>query len=99
LELSSPERVSFDENYKLSFIVAKASNTVPRDVKVVLRQGGYVKEWMLEELDSSKKFEINLQGKDLGVGSNELEIKVSSPPQFKKPSSRVIINSYFDNNR
>ena len=76
LELDYPVKVSFEEDYILSFLLNKYSNTVPKNVKVTLYQNGFGKEWLLDSLDSSKKFEINLKGSDLSVGENEIKINV-----------------------
>jgi len=97
LDLDYLEKVSFEDNYKLSFLLNKHSNTVPKNVKVTLYQSGFGKEWVLDRLDSSKKFEINMKGSDLSIGKNEINVNVeyfgNGKGYFASKSALIILNN------
>ncbi|MFH2028334.1 MAG: transglutaminase domain-containing protein [Nanoarchaeota archaeon] len=76
-ELKNPDKALFDEDYLVSFILDKRSASDPKYIKIVLDQEGFKKTWELEELINDKKFDINLKGRDLGVGENGLKIEIT----------------------
>jgi len=85
-EIKNPESVSYNDNYKLSFIVKKESRSIPQNINIKL-DSGLIKEWTISELTIDKKFDITLSANELSVGPNRFKITVNyNDKNYKKYS-------------
>ena len=83
-DLEFPINVSYDENFSVSFVIAKKSQSSPKNVEVVFAQNGFEKKWNIEELKEDRKFVLDFIGKDLKYGKNSYRINVDYLDGLKK---------------
>lgn len=76
MEIEYPDEVEYDDPFKISFLLSKGSDSVPKNTEITLSQNNFEKTWTLEELSQDRKLVINLLGKDLKKGVNEFNIIV-----------------------
>ncbi|MBI2657020.1 hypothetical protein HYX03_04735, partial [Candidatus Woesearchaeota archaeon] len=85
--LEFPINVSYNENFSVSFTLAKKSQSSPKYVEVVFAQNGFRKKWSIDELTENEKFVLNFVGKDLKYGKNNYKINVNYYDGLKKQYS------------
>jgi transglutaminase-like putative cysteine protease len=94
INITHPEKVSFKDKYGISFILNKKSVSFPKDVVIELNEEGFKKTWDLTELSNDKKFEIPLEARDLSVGENKIDIKLTfydyNGKEYKTEESFII---------
>ena len=71
-----PNDVEYNDQFKISFLLSRESNSIPENVEITLSQNSFEKTWTLKELSDDRKFVINLLGKNLKKGLNEFNIIV-----------------------
>jgi len=81
--VSSPESVRYEDSYLVSFILTKQSRSVPEKIAITL-DNGLKKEWTLDRLESSKKFELKLPGSELSVGENAFALTATYEDENKR---------------
>ena len=75
-DLNFPINVSYEENFTVSFELAKKSNSIPKNVEIVFVQNGIEKRWVIDEMKENRKFELNFIGSQLKYGRNSYKIKI-----------------------
>ncbi|MBU1703816.1 MAG: transglutaminase-like domain-containing protein, partial [Nanoarchaeota archaeon] len=75
-DITYPGSVSYDDTYQISYTINKISSSIPEDVSVKLDYG-FVKEWVISELNVNKKFDLTMSAEELSVGANRFFIIVS----------------------
>jgi len=75
-EIGAPNEVEYIDQFKISFLLSKESNSIPENVEITLFQNNFEKTWNLKELTENRKLIINLLGKDLKKNVNEFNIVV-----------------------
>ena len=85
--LKFPINVSYNENFSVSFTLAKKSQSSPKYVEVVFAQNGFRKKWNIDELTENRKFVLNFVGKDLKYGMNNYKINANYYDGLKKQYS------------
>lgn len=73
-DLSYPEKVEYNTKFTISFTIKKLSYRNPSNVKVILKQNKYKKEWSLQNLETDKQMRISLKGSDLDPGTNQMSL-------------------------
>ncbi|MFH1316426.1 MAG: transglutaminase-like domain-containing protein [Candidatus Woesearchaeota archaeon] len=73
-EMHFPEDIGYKEIFNVSFILKKESYSVPKQIKILLKQKHGENEWGMQELESDEKFVLTLFGKDLSYGDNDFTI-------------------------
>ena len=72
-----PSEVNYDSQFSISFTIKKASFRSPSDVKVILKQNKFQKEWAIGKLERDKEMKISLKGSDLDPGTNQMVLTIS----------------------
>ena len=72
-----PEEISFNDMYKISFILEKKSKFNPKNIIVSINQDGFVKKWELNQLNEDREFILNLNGKELSSERNRFRMTVN----------------------
>ena len=72
--IEAPEEVEYGDNFQAEFLLSKESISVPENVKIKLLHNKFEQEWKLEKLDENRKIIVNMGGKELREGINELKI-------------------------
>ena len=72
--ITAPKSAEYNDNFKVDFLLSKESISVPENVKIKLLRDNFEQEWELEELSESRKIAVNMRGKELRKGANELKI-------------------------
>ncbi len=75
--LEYPNIVSFKDDYQISFLLDKISVSTPKGLIVEIDQEGLKKTWTIEELSNDKEFTVDLKGRDLGIGENNLQVSLT----------------------
>lgn len=75
-KLEYPKNVSFEDKYKVVFVLEKGSKSDPVYIKVDFGQNGFKNAWMIDSLSKDRRYEITLQGSNLKAGKNEFKIFV-----------------------
>ena len=75
-EIEFPNEVEYNDQFKISFLLSKESNSVPENVEITLFQNRFEKTWSVNELSENRKLIVNLVGKNLKKGINEFNIIV-----------------------
>mgnify|MGYP001619188620 FL=1 len=75
-EIEAPSEVSYDDEFKISFLLNKESRSNPENAGITLSNDDFKKTWIVKELAEDREFIINLLGKDLKKGTNEFDINV-----------------------
>ncbi len=70
-ELEFPINVSYDQNFTISFTLAKKSESNPKNVNIVFELNGIEKKWFVNELTENRKFVLNFVGSQLVYGKND----------------------------
>ncbi|MBI2541575.1 transglutaminase domain-containing protein [Candidatus Woesearchaeota archaeon] len=73
-DLEFPNNVSYNDEFEISFSLAKKSQSNPRNVGIVFAQNGIEKKWSINELDEDRKFVLNFTGKNMKYGKNSYRI-------------------------
>jgi hypothetical protein len=69
-DLEFPGSLSYNDNFTISFVLAKKSASSPKNVEVIFIQNGIEKRWEIEELSEDRKFVLNFAAKQLKYGKN-----------------------------
>jgi transglutaminase-like putative cysteine protease len=80
LEISDvefPASVRYPDRFNLSFIVKKTSISNPQYVKIIVTGPGLKKEYSFAEVNQDLSFSVELRGKHLDEGANNISIQVS----------------------
>src|SRR3989338_2123956 len=72
--IEAPEEVEYGDNFQAEFLLSKESISVPENVKIKLLHNKFEQEWELEKLAENRKIIVNMGGKELRKGINELVI-------------------------
>ena len=83
-DLNFRANVSYDENFTVSFTLAKKSESNPENVEVVFVQNGIEKKWSIDKLTENRKFVLDFVGNQLKYGRNNYEINVNYFDGLKK---------------
>ncbi len=75
-ELEHPHNVEYGQEFSVSFIIDKLSFSNPKDIVVSVSHNGIPQEWMIDELNNSEEFVVNLNADMLGGGENDLNVKI-----------------------
>ena len=75
-ELNYPQRIKFDQRFKVSFLLKRISSSTPRRIVIMLNGEDMVKSFELSELDLDREFIINLVGSELTSYKNDFVIQV-----------------------
>jgi len=75
-EIESPTEVSYEDEFKVSFLLSKVSSSNPKNVEIALSENNFGKTWIVKDLSEDRRFIINLLGKDLKKGLNEFNILI-----------------------
>ncbi|MBU0980698.1 MAG: transglutaminase-like domain-containing protein [Nanoarchaeota archaeon] len=87
--ITKPESVRFDDTFQLEFTLDRTSMQIPKNLRIVLKQGRYEKEWNLPELVDDKALYITMEGSSLEKGDNTFEMIVDyEDGQGKKYNQR-----------
>ena len=76
IDIEAPSDVVYNDQFKISFLLRKESNSNPKNLEITLTQNNFENTWNLKELLEDRKLIINLLGKDLKKGVNEFNIEV-----------------------
>lgn len=71
-EIKIPKEVEYNNNFKIEFLLSKNSLSVPKNVEVILLYNNVKQTWELKELTESRKIIVNMIGKGLRKGFNEI---------------------------
>lgn len=74
--IEAPDEVEYSNNFQVEFLLSKESISVPENVKIRLSQNNFKQEWELEKLSENRKIAVNMKGRELRKGINELRILV-----------------------
>ncbi|MBI2659903.1 transglutaminase domain-containing protein [Candidatus Woesearchaeota archaeon] len=69
-ELEFPRNLSYSDNFTVSFILAKKSQSNPKNVEILFEQNGIEKKWTIDELMENRKFVLNFAARQLKYGKN-----------------------------
>ena len=75
-DIEAPSEVEYNDNFQLEFLLSKESISAPENVKIKLSGNNFEQEWELERLSENRKIAVNIMGKELRKGANELRIFV-----------------------
>ena len=75
--LEFPSDVVYKDNFSISFVLAKKSQSSPKNVEVVFAQNGIEKKWSINELAENRKFVLNFAARQLKYGKNKYKINVN----------------------
>ena len=75
--LTYPETITYKDEFPVSFVIKKASESIPYNIKIVLDHGGIKKEWEINQLTVDKRFIINLMGNNMDVDRNNYKISLT----------------------
>jgi len=84
-EIGFPDQVDYNDQFKISFLLSKESNSIPENLEITLSQNNFEKTWNLKELTENRKLIINLLGRDLRKGVNEFNIVVKYEDGNERP--------------
>ena len=76
-DLNFPINISYEENFIVSFTIAKKSQSLPKNVEVIFSQNEIGKKRGIDELSEDEKFIVNFAGSQLRYGDNEYKIDVT----------------------
>jgi len=76
IDLMYPDDISFDDIYRISFVLDKKSKFNPKNITVTLNHAGIIKRWEINELYDDREFEVNLPGNELSSKRNKVGIEV-----------------------
>ncbi len=77
LNTTTPEQVEFDQIFKLTYLIQRDSYSVPEDVIVTTKVNGLEKTWTREDLKGSQAYSLEMEGKVLKSGLNDIFIETS----------------------
>ena len=83
-DLTFPLNVSYDENFNVSFALARKSQSNPQNIEIVFSQNGIEKKWNIDELNENRKFVLDFMGKQLKYGKNDYKIQLNYHDGLKK---------------
>ncbi|HJN57010.1 MAG TPA: transglutaminase-like domain-containing protein [Candidatus Woesearchaeota archaeon] len=72
--INAPNQISYDDNFKVEFLLNKESRSNPQNIEIIFMQNGFEKVFYLDELFQDRSLAINLLGKNLKKGINEFNI-------------------------
>ena len=75
-EIKAPEEAEYNDNFKFEFLLSKDSFSVPKNVNINFKNNNFKQTWTLEELAENRKIAVNMAGKELSKGNNELSVLV-----------------------
>jgi hypothetical protein len=75
-EIIHPINASYKGSFSLSFIIARKSSSVPKDVEITLLQNSNEKTWNLADLNENRKYVVDFLGKNLKYGKNGYRIEI-----------------------
>ena len=76
-DLDFPVNASYNENFTISFVLAKKSQSTPKGIGVIFSQNGIEKRWQINELLESRKFALSFETNQLNYGKNHYKINVN----------------------
>jgi transglutaminase-like putative cysteine protease len=76
-EVSAPSILSFEERGTISFIVEKASDTVPEEVTIRIMHDNFEQWWEAETLLNPQKFSYTIMGHHLDLEERPITISVT----------------------
>ena len=76
-KLEFPINVSYEQNFTVSFTLAKSSGSNPKNIEVVFAQNGIRKEWGINELAENRRFVLDFIGSQLKYGKNDYRIYIN----------------------
>lgn len=90
--LEFPANLSYNDEITVSFILAKKSQSIPKNIDVVFTQNGIKKEWNIDDLKENRKFVLNFAANQLEYGKNSYKINVD---YFDGLNKQYITNKEF----
>ena len=76
-DLDFPVNASYNENFTISFVLAKKSQSTPKGIVVIFSQNGIEKRWEINELLENRKFALSFDANQLKYGKNHYKINVN----------------------
>jgi len=83
-KIEYPANVSYNQNFTVSFTLAKKSQSSPKNVEIVFVLNGIEKKWSINELTENQKLVLNFAGSQLKYGKNRYAISVNYHDGLKK---------------
>ena len=83
-DLNFPISVSYDENFTISFTLAKKSFSNPKDIEVIFIRNEIDKKWHIDELTENRKFVLSSVGNNLRYGKNDFKIGINYYDDLKR---------------
>ncbi len=75
-EIKAPESVEYGDKFSVEFLLSKESLSIPKHVKINFAHDNLEQALELAELFENRKIVVNMEGKELRKGLNELTISV-----------------------
>ncbi|MBR9690581.1 hypothetical protein GOV08_02750, partial [Candidatus Woesearchaeota archaeon] len=72
--MNFPKFVNYNDEFAVNFTIFKSSYSPPKNVVLTLHQNKNIESWQIENMDGSLPFAINLEGRYLKLGRNEMEV-------------------------
>jgi len=71
-----PISVSYGQNYTVSFLLKRNSNSEPKKISVEFKQNKKTREWKPEAPEGQQKFVLNLLSNTMKYGTNDYRVSV-----------------------
>ncbi len=83
-ELKYPERVKFDDSFKVSFVMTKKSYATPKNAEVTIYHNKNKETWKIKDIDGIIPFGVELKGELLKFNDNDMKVVVTYYDDSKK---------------
>lgn len=83
-DIQYPKDIRYSEEFEISFLVERKSDSVPKDVKILIEGERFRKEWFLTSMEANQRFIIKLKGKNFKEGVNTVRIRVEYSDELGK---------------
>ncbi|MBR9699137.1 transglutaminase domain-containing protein [Candidatus Woesearchaeota archaeon] len=77
VEIQHPVTIGYKDEYVLEFVLKKDSYGNAYDIEIILDHDDYQRTWNIEELVGNRQIVVDMKGKDLKAGENDLRIIVN----------------------
>ncbi len=84
VDINHPQDVRYSEEFEISFLVERKSQSIPESVNIKISSSGFSKEWFLNAMDANQKFIVKVKGNNLEEGTNEVRIHVDYKDELGK---------------
>ncbi|MBW3014850.1 transglutaminase-like domain-containing protein [Candidatus Woesearchaeota archaeon] len=76
-ELNYPDNVKYEDEFSIETLIEKESYSTPEDITLTIQLENTKKEWTIESLEESKRFNFMMQGSDLDQGENNIKLVIT----------------------